>query len=114
VGNTRPYAAELDVQCLQDAELVVVDTWHAVEEAGELKNAVKAGALPKSKQASLAQIVTGDVSVPETGRIVFKSVGSALQDLALAARYYELLAPGARASEPQLASPRRPVHTQPG
>jgi len=110
VGNTRPYAAELDVQCLQDASLVVADTWHAMEEAGELRHAVESGALPQSKQASLAQIVTGAVAVPKDGRVVFKSVGSALQDLALAARYHELLGARALASEPQLASPRRPVH----
>jgi ornithine cyclodeaminase/alanine dehydrogenase-like protein (mu-crystallin family) len=41
--------------------------------------------------------------------VVFKSVGTALQDLALAARYYELL--GARAGVPtaaDLASAKNP------
>lgn len=91
VGNTRPQFAEADVRCFQDASLVVVDSWHAIEEAGELRQAVTGGALPESKRASLAQIVTGAVSVPEGGLVVFKSVGTALQDLALAVRYYELL-----------------------
>ncbi len=99
VGNTRPQFAEADVRCFQDAGLVVVDSWHAMEEAGELRQAVTGGALPESKRASLAQIVTGAVAVPERGLVVFKSVGTALQDLALAVRYYELL--GASAGLPR-------------
>lgn len=91
VGNTRRQYAEADVQCFRDASLVVVDTLHALEEAGELRQAVEAGALPESKRATLGQIVTGAAHIPDKGLIVFKSVGSALQDLALAARYYEVL-----------------------
>ena len=44
---------------LANASLVVVDSWHAIEEAGDLRQAVAAGALPEGKRASLAQIVTG-------------------------------------------------------
>lgn len=91
VGNTRAQFAEVDVRCFQDARLVVVDSVHALEEAGELRQAIAAGALPESKRATLGKIVTGAVSVPAAGLIVFKSVGTALQDLALAARYYELI-----------------------
>ena len=107
VGNTRPQFAEVDVQCFRDAVLVVVDSWHALEEAGELRQAVKSGALPQARRASLAQIVAGSVAVPREGLVAFKSVGSALQDLALASRYYELL--GSRSGLPacaDLASPR--------
>jgi ornithine cyclodeaminase/alanine dehydrogenase-like protein (mu-crystallin family) len=91
VGNTRAQFAEVDVRCFQDARLVVVDSVHALEEAGELRQAIAAGALPESKRATLGKIVTGAVSVPAAGLVVFKSVGTALQDLALAARYYELI-----------------------
>lgn len=91
VGNTRRQYAEADIQCFRNASLVVMDTLHALEEAGELRQAVEAGALPEDKRATLGQIVTGAAQLPEKGLIVFKSVGSALQDLALAARYYELL-----------------------
>ena len=107
VGNTRPQFAEADVECFRNAGLVVVDSWHALEEAGELRQAVKSGALPEAKRASLAQIVTGAVAVPREGLVAFKSVGSALQDLALASHYYELL--GSRPGLPvcaDLASPR--------
>jgi ornithine cyclodeaminase/alanine dehydrogenase-like protein (mu-crystallin family) len=91
VGNTRRQFAEVDVQCFRDAALVVMDSEHALEEAGELRRAVEAGALPQSKRATLAQLITGKVTVPAQGLIAFKSVGMALQDLALAVRYYELL-----------------------
>lgn len=91
VGNTRKQFAETDTQCFRNASLVVLDTLHALEEAGELRQAVAAGALPESKCATLGQIVTGKAAVPDKGMIVFKSVGSALQDLALASRYHELL-----------------------
>jgi ornithine cyclodeaminase/alanine dehydrogenase-like protein (mu-crystallin family) len=98
VGNTRAQFAEVDVRCFEDARLVVVDSIHALEEAGELRRAIAAGALPESKRATLGSIVTGAAGVPGTGLIVFKSVGTALQDLALAARYYELI--GAAAGVP--------------
>ncbi len=100
VGNTRPQFAEVDAATFAHAALTVVDSRHAFEEAGDLIAAAKAGALPVSRQATLGQILTGASRVPEEGLIVFKSVGMALQDLALAARYYELL--GARKD---LASP---------
>jgi alanine dehydrogenase len=89
VGNTRVKFAEIDERCFRDARLVVVDTPHALEEAGELIRARKAGVLPDEKVVTLGQIVTGKAKVPEEGLVVFKSVGTALQDLALAARFYE-------------------------
>jgi ornithine cyclodeaminase/alanine dehydrogenase-like protein (mu-crystallin family) len=92
VGNTRRQFAEVDVACFRRADLVIVDSAHAVDEAGELQQAVAAAALPETKRATLAQIVAGDKSVPPEGLVVFKSVGMALQDLALAAHYYESLA----------------------
>jgi ornithine cyclodeaminase/alanine dehydrogenase len=98
VGNTRAHFTEVDVRCFQDARLVVVDSIHALEEAGELRQAIAAGALPEPKRATLGKIVAGAVSVPAAGLVVFKSVGTALQDLALAARYYELI--GASAGVP--------------
>jgi ornithine cyclodeaminase len=110
VGNTRAQFAEIDVACFRDAALTVVDTSHAFEEAGELRQAITEGVLPEKRRATLSQIVTGAASVPREGRIVFKSVGSALQDLALAARYHELL--GARAGLPSstdVGSLKRPV-----
>lgn len=91
VGNTRAEFSELDTPCFADAALIVADTGHAFGEAGEFRRAAEAGALPQGKRATLAQLVSGEIEVPREGLITFKSVGSALQDLALAGRYYELL-----------------------
>lgn len=101
VGNTRPQFAEADVRCFADAGLVLVDSPHAFEEAGDLREAAKAGALRESKRATLAQLVGDAVAVPAQGLVAFKSVGTALQDLALAVRCYELLrsVPGLPAEE---------------
>jgi alanine dehydrogenase len=91
VGNTRRQFSEVNVACFQKAGLVIVDSTHALEEAGELRQATAAGALPEAKCATLAEIVAGEKAVPAEGLVVFKSVGTALQDLALAVYYYERL-----------------------
>ena len=91
VGNTRPQFAEIDERCFREAKLVVMDSLLAIEEAGELRRARESGALPEAKRATLAQVVAGAAVVPAEGLIVFKSVGTALQDLSLAERYYRLL-----------------------
>lgn len=91
VGNTRRQFAEVDVASFRNAGAVIVDSAHALEEAGELLQAAAAGALPVTKCATLAEVVTGAKPVPPAGLVVFKSVGMALQDLALAAHYYERL-----------------------
>lgn len=91
VGNTRRQFSEVNVACFQKAALVIVDSIHALEEAGELRHAAAAGALPDAKCATLAEIVTGAKSAPAEGLVIFKSVGTALQDLALAVHYYERL-----------------------
>jgi alanine dehydrogenase len=98
VGNTRKQFSEADVRCFRDAAMIVVDSPNAYQATGELVDAAAAGAVPESKRATLAQIVSGTVTVPEEGLIAFKSVGTALEDLALAARYYEIL--GSRAGLP--------------
>ena len=101
VGNTRKAFAEIDAQCFRDATLVAADSAHAQHEAGEMIQATASGALPPDKLTTLAEVVTGKRTVPPDGMIVFKSVGTALQDLALAGRYYELL--GARDGLPGAA-----------
>lgn len=110
VGSTRPQSVELDSQCFRDAGLVVLDSARAAEEAGDLQQAEKHRALRAERRATLAQLVSGKVAVPREGMVVFKSVGTALQDLALARRYYELLASRAGLpAAPHLASLKEPV-----
>ena len=110
VGSTRPQSVEIDARCFERAELVVVDSERAVEEAGDLQNAVKTGAAPASKQASLAQLVAREVGAPMEGMVLFKSVGTALQDLALCIQYFEQLGELPHYSRiPELASLKQPV-----
>jgi ornithine cyclodeaminase/alanine dehydrogenase-like protein (mu-crystallin family) len=110
VGSTRPQSIEVDEASFRAAKLVVVDTPRAAEEAGDLHYAVKSGAVGAEQQKTLAQVASGAASLPDSGLVVFKSVGTALQDLALAVRYFELLRgrkdlPGAL----DLASLKKPV-----
>jgi ornithine cyclodeaminase/alanine dehydrogenase-like protein (mu-crystallin family) len=91
VGNTRPQFAEIDPRCCDAARLVVVDTPHAIDEAGELIQANAAGFLPDAKVTTLAALAAEQAQIPADGMILFKSVGSALQDLALARHCYEVV-----------------------
>ena len=91
VGNTRPQFTEIDPRCCDAARLVVVDTPHAIEEAGELIQAKAAGFLADDKVATLAALAADKAQIPADGMIVFKSVGSGLQDLALARHCYQAL-----------------------
>jgi ornithine cyclodeaminase/alanine dehydrogenase len=95
VGNTRPQFHEIDRACLGNAALVVVDSLHAFEEAGELIDAAAAGLLPPAKRSTLAAVAAGETAIPAEGMVVFKSVGTALQDLALAGHCYRAVAGGA-------------------
>lgn len=92
VGNTRAQFAEADVPSFSGAELVVTDSPHAFEEAGDLIAVARSGSVPESRRATLSQIVSGGATIPQHGRVAFKSVGTALQDLSLAVRFYERLA----------------------
>ncbi len=96
VGSTRAEQIEADLRCFADAGLIVVDTPRATEDSGDLKAAAKAGVINNAKFTTVAQLVAGKAAVPANGMLVFKSIGTALQDLALAAAYYEKLrdAPG--------------------
>jgi len=113
VGNTRAQFAEADVRSFSDAKLVVTDSPHAFEEAGELIAVAKESAVPPSRRATLSQVVSGRAFVPAEGRIAFKSVGTALQDLALAARYFERLGTRAQsAGASGLGTLRDPVRAR--
>lgn len=88
VGSYRPDMRELDVTTLQRADCLVVDQRSAaLEEAGELMAAIAEGAIgPEAIRAELGEIVAGTTP----GRVdadeitVFKSVGNAVQDAAVA------------------------------
>lgn len=91
VGNTRPQFREIDERCFTMAERVIIDTRHALNEAGELIDARGKGILAEPKLQLLSDLAAAQAGMPDTGLVVFKSVGTALQDLALASKCYEKL-----------------------
>jgi ornithine cyclodeaminase/alanine dehydrogenase-like protein (mu-crystallin family) len=87
VGSYRPDMRELDVTTLQRADRIVVDQRSAaLEEAGELMAAIAEGAIRPDAVAELGEIVAGTRPGREDADAitVFKSVGNAVQDAAVA------------------------------
>jgi alanine dehydrogenase len=91
VGSTRIESIEIDLDTFRTSQLTVMDTTHTAEEAGDLRQALDAGILDPEQVWTLAQLVERNPERPKEGTTVFKSVGSALQDLAVAAGCYERL-----------------------
>lgn len=85
VGSFTPDTRELDDETLRGARLVVDQRAAALAEAGELQGR-QAGEL-----VELGEVLSGRSAgrSSEDERTVFKSVGSAIQDLVVAARAYE-------------------------
>jgi alanine dehydrogenase len=87
IGSTRPDLRELDVATFARARAVLVDDAEQVlGESGDVAAAVDAGAITQDDLISLPNWNHGSAPVVD-GRdlVVFKSVGTALQDLSLAA-----------------------------
>lgn len=85
VGSFTPDARELDASTMQGARIVVDHRPAALAEAGELVG------LGPSDVVEIGEIVLGQRPgrSDESERTVFKSVGNAIQDLAVAARAFE-------------------------
>lgn len=89
VGSYRPSMRELPTELLGHARLVVVDQRSAaLAEAGEVIDAVEAGVLAETDLLELGSLL--NLAASESpgsaagGRTVFKSVGLAIQDWAIA------------------------------
>lgn len=80
VGAFTPEMAELSAGVLNRAFVVVDDVDAAAAEAGDLIRAAR------TPDATLRQLLEGDMSVAEHDLTVFKSVGIAAQDVAAAGR----------------------------
>jgi ornithine cyclodeaminase/alanine dehydrogenase-like protein (mu-crystallin family) len=82
VGSHQPDARELDeIVFARAARVVVEDRTTALREAGDIIQAMLAGALTPESLIELADL---PALSPEPGLTVFKSVGMAWQDLAVA------------------------------
>jgi ornithine cyclodeaminase len=86
IGAYRPDARELDTTTMRRARVVVEQRDAALAEAGDLVLAIAEGALtPDAIVADLAEVVTGvAVRRSDDDVTVFKSVGLAMEDLAVA------------------------------
>jgi ornithine cyclodeaminase/alanine dehydrogenase len=91
VGTARPILREIDEDVLRRSDIVAVDTRHGVfSEAGDC---VVAKDWLKPEQAfELADMVCGRAPGRSSNQQItlFKSVGTAVQDIALAVKIYEL------------------------
>ena len=104
IGSTLPEQREVDEATLARADLIVADMPEEVaHDTGDALAAVAAGVDVVGKLVSLADVASG--SVPgrrsETDIVLYKSVGSALQDVVIAEMLYRAaLASGRGATMP--------------
>jgi len=85
IGSHEPDARELDAPLLGRATVVVEDIPTALREAGDVVLAIAEGALTPHDLVPMRHVLTGAITVPANRPLVFKSVGMAWQDLAIAA-----------------------------
>ena len=93
VGSNYLNKAEIDATTVHRADTIVCDSIEQCQlEAGDFVQALEDGAVDWSNMRELAEVGAGR----ETGRktpeciTLFKSVGLAIEDVALAAKAYEL------------------------
>jgi ornithine cyclodeaminase/alanine dehydrogenase len=92
-GSNWQHKAELDVTTIRRAELVVCDSVAACElEAGDFREALETGVFTWDRAIELADVVAGKVANLNQSRelTIFKSVGLAIEDIAVAAETVRL------------------------
>jgi len=90
VGSNQLTRRELDPDLLRRASLIVVDSRaQAPHEAGDLVPLVEEGTLTWESLHELADVVSGKVRRPAGGIVVFKSLGLAVEDVAVGSLVYE-------------------------
>ncbi len=84
VGSFRPAMRELDDDVLASSAVVVDDLGAVMEEAGEVLHALETGAITRADLVELGHALRRGPPAERCGRTVFKSVGVAVQDWAVA------------------------------
>ena len=87
VGSFRPDSCEFDPQILQRARVVVDHRPAALAESGEIITALRSGFIREDQLIEIGEAGAG--REPGDGLTVFKSVGNAVQDLAVGMRVLE-------------------------
>jgi len=88
VGSFRPDMREADDACL-DRAFIAVDTERALEESGDLAEPIARGVVQARDICTLHALLSTRCGAPRGSRTVFKSVGVALADLAVAEHLVE-------------------------
>ncbi len=91
MGSNWWHKAELDVDTIRRAHLVVCDDVECCrQEAGDFRQALEQGVFDWSEAISLAEVVCRRRSgrTPASDLVLFKSVGMALEDVAVATLVY--------------------------
>ena len=89
VGSFQKNMQELPDGVYKNADTLLIDSPAATHEVGDVINAVKNGFLEKEQVFTIGKVFTGKRSIQAAQNVVFKSVGMAAFDLALASAVYE-------------------------
>jgi ornithine cyclodeaminase/alanine dehydrogenase-like protein (mu-crystallin family) len=93
VGSFQPSMREVDDDCLRGA-LIAVDTLAALEESGDLIGPLARHVIAQDSVSLLGALLASRPTLPRPQRTVFKSVGVAQADLAVARHLFERHGPG--------------------
>lgn len=86
MGSNWPDKSELEPRTVATATCIVCDSIEACQmEAGELIQAAQQGMFDWSRAVELRDVICGRAPVIPRGKVLFKSVGLAIEDLAAAA-----------------------------
>jgi ornithine cyclodeaminase len=83
VGSFAPSMREADDDCMRGA-FIVVDTPTALTQSGDLSEPLARGVMAKEDISLLSDLIAAEPAAPRPHRTVFKSVGAAHADLAVA------------------------------
>jgi ornithine cyclodeaminase/alanine dehydrogenase-like protein (mu-crystallin family) len=89
VGSFRPNQQELPTSVCRVAGHLAIDSPAAMHETGDVLRPLESGVLRQADVFHIAELVTGLRTVDVNRATAFKSVGSALYDLYVAAAFYE-------------------------
>jgi len=89
LGSFRKDMQELPDEIYLDADGIILDSMHAIEEVGDVINALENGFVESSELISLGKILSGNKNLDENKKYVYKSVGMAALDYALCTSIYE-------------------------
>jgi alanine dehydrogenase len=88
VGSFRPDMREADDDCMRGA-FIAVDTLSALTQSGDLSQPLARGVIAKDDISLLGELIAAKSAAPRPRKTVFKSVGVAHADLAVAEYLFE-------------------------